>query len=789
MTAATHPPAIIICGFDELVRQVLNTLLQFGQTALVIDPKPPSQLPEGILFFEGDYRTVETLKAAGIEKAKVVMILKSDDQVTFETLLLVSDLNPSARIISRLFDQNLAQHIDENLPAHFTLSTSMLSAPAFGFKAVSDDFIGYFSLPPLRPKREDPRHRTDIANPGSQNDSVWNIVDLTIGPTSKLLRMPLYELEDTFGVRVLFHYPLDYLADFSPIRAFEDFDHKAELLEGDRVVVVCSPQKYLKLLDSNDLYEKNRTQAWATRESELGESVSEHKGFPLAQGLARQLARRWLDLKERIQKVAPLTRFLVLTIVSMLMLGILVFVMIGEQLTDAIFLTFTVLNGGFGDVDVLMETNTPAWAKLMAVILMVMGTVLIGLIYGFVADRLLSSRFGLGKAGVIPKAGHVVIAHLGRLSFRILQLLRQLDYEVVVIEPDESHQLVEAARQEGVAVIHGDPTLTSTLERVRISTCACLICSTRTDMLNVEIALAAQALHPRLRTLLRIANPRLAERMQRHLQSIGVSYSPDALSAPAFATAALVGPVFGTFVWEGQTLLVNRWDIAAHSPHVGTSLWRLVHDYDLLILTFQSQTQPEIIFPKVWEEAGEIKLRTGDQMYILATMESLSRLARKRPLPQEVYRVKMLDYANTYFTDNIAEAIAFFSRRSTQRVRPLLDHLPRIVSPPLQRDVALKLARQLSQMTADVRVFSEVASGQEGIQLKGFRHQDIRDQDKRPQDKLHKPSPSLTQKDRIPQLAAGTSKALSRPKILPPKPTPKIDRPDPIQISEDEWES
>ncbi len=789
MTAATHPPAIIICGFDELVRQVLDTLLQFGQTALVIDPKPPSQLPEGIRFFEGDYRTVETLKAAGVEKAKVVMILKSDDQITFETLLLVSDLNPSARIISRLFDQNLAQHIDENLPAHFTLSTSMLSAPAFGFKAVSDEFIGYFSLPPLRPKREDPRQRTDgghhSAHQGSQDDSIWNIVDLTIGPTSKLLRMPLYELEDTFGVRVLFHYPLDYLADFSPIRAFEDFDHKAELLEGDRVVVICSPQKYLKLLDSNDLQEKNRTQAWATREFEDGESASDHQPSPLTQ----RFTRGWLDLKERIQKVSPLTRFLVLTIISMLMLGILVFVAIGEDIIDAIFLTVTVLSGGFGDVDVLMETDTPAWAKLVAASLMVMGTVLIGLVYGFMADRLLSSRFGLGKAGVIPKAGHVVIAHLGRLSFRILQLLRQLGYEVVVIEPDESHQLIEAARQEGVAVIHGDPTLTSTLERVRIATCACLICATRTDMLNVETALAAQALQPGLRTLLRIANPRLAERMQRHLQSIGVSYSPDALSAPAFATAALVGPVFGTFVWEGQTLLVNRWDIAAHSPHVGTSLWRLVHDYDLLILTFQSQTQPEIIFPKVWEEAGEIKLRAGDQMYVLATMESLSRLARKRPLPQEVYRVKLLDYANTYFTDNIAEAIAFFSRRSTQRVRPLLDHLPRIVSPPLQRDVALKLARQLAQMTADVRVFSEVASGQEGIQLKGFRHQDIRDQDRRTQDKLHQPSPSLAPKDRIPQLAAATSKASNKPKILTPKVIPKIDRPDPIQISEDEWES
>ncbi len=716
MSGATHPPTIIICGFDELVRQVLQTLLQFGQIALVIDLDRPSQFPEGIPFLQGDYRSPDVLKTAQIEQAKVVMILKSDDQVTFETLLVVSDLNPTARIISRLFDQNLARHIDDNLPAHFTLSTSMLSAPAFGFKAVSDNFIGYFSLPPLRPLREHPHALTEPLVQGSQGDSTWNIVDLSIGPTSRLLRVPLYELEETFGVRVLFHYPLDHLADFSPIRSFEDFDHQAELLEGDRVVVICSPQKYLRLLESNGLREKDRTQAWATRESEVTHFTSSD---PLT-----SLLHRFDDSKLWIQKLPPLTRFLGLMILTMLTLGILVFAFIGETITNAFFLTITVLNGGFGDVDILAAADTPAWVKLVAVGLMVMGTVLIGLVYGFVADRLLSSRFGLGKAGVIPKQGHVVIAHLGRLSFRILQLLRQLGYEVVVIEPNESNPLVEAARQEGVAVIHGDPTLTSTLERARIATCACLICSTRTDMLNVEIALAAQSLQLGLRTLLRIANPSTAERMQRHLQSIGTSYSPDALAAPAFATAALVGPVFGTFVWEGQTVLVTRWDVSRQSPHVGTSLWRLVHDYDLVILTFQSQTRPEIIFPKVWEELGEVKLKAGDQLYLLATMQSLSRLSRQKALPQEVYRVKLLSYHNTYFTDSIAAAISFFSRRPVEKIKPVLEHLPRLVSPALQRDVALKLARQLSQMTADVRVISEVASGPERIPLKGFRYAD-----------------------------------------------------------------
>jgi Trk K+ transport system NAD-binding subunit len=462
------------------------------------------------------------------------------------------------------------------------------------------------------------------------------------------------------------------------------------------VVLLCGAQTYIKLLERNGRKGSSRAQRWAADRGQDKPSS----------------ARTWRDRAQKvwvwITQLSPLTQFLSLTLAAMLLLGIINFIVIGKNPADAIFLTLTVLNGGYGDITDFQESSTPIPVKLLAVLLALIGTALVGLVYGFVTDTLLVSRFHLGRTGSIPRSGHVIVAGLGHLGYRILQHLRQMDYEVVAIERDEDNPLIQAVRQEGIAVLVGDSTLPSILTQANVQTGRCFICTTRNDLANLETALTARSLNPDLRSVLRIFDPLLAERMQRYFQDLGASYSLASLAAPAFATAALVGSVFGTIQWEKQTLLVTMLTVAPRSPLLGLTLRALSHSYDLVVLVWQPEQQPQLIFPKIWSEQGDLTLCSGDRIYLLATVSSLSRLARSRPLPAETFRVKLLEYSNAYFEKDIAEAIAFYARQPVEAIKPLLAHLPALVSPGLPKEKAIKLARQLRKMSAIVRVMGEL---------------------------------------------------------------------------------
>ncbi|MCJ2543219.1 NAD-binding protein [Thermostichus vulcanus] len=704
--------AILVCGYNDLVELTLQALEAFGQRALVVDPQP---LPTPIHRWRqlrGDPRQREVLQRAGIERVKVVLLLQDDDQANFELALLIRDLNPQVRIISRLFNRSIASYLDSVLPQHFSLSVAALAAPAFALKAVSDEFVGYFELPQLDWQKA--ILPSELADPLSltppQETTLWNVVDLTIEDNSRLLHMPLSELEETFGARVLFHYPVDGLSDFSEYRVFDDFDHEAELIEGDRILVICDPKAYLQLLERNGRRGSSRAQRWASGQVEDKRQWRQTPwqwGSLLVKTRQALLSRLRTGLKGLLQ-IKPIVRTLTLTLGAMLVLGVINFQVIGKSVIDGLLLTIVVLTGGYGDIDDFQQPETPLPVKVLAVFMTLVGAALVGLVYGLVTDKLVSSRFGLGQAARMPKQDHVVIAGLGRLSYLVLQLLRQMGYEVVVLEPETQNPLLEAARREGAVVIQGNYALAGTLKQAHIEGSRCLICTTPNDLTNLETALTAHTLHPGIRTILRVADPELAERMQRHIQTLGISYSATGLVAPAFATAALVGSVYGTLAWEGETLLVTLLEVSAQTHYLGLSLRQLAHDYDLVILWYQATRGKPEIFPKLWQKAGEQVLKEGDRLYVMGAVGSLIRLAQQRPFPPELYQVQLLEYHNPYFEDEILSALSFYAQVPKAALRSLLHHLPIPVSPPLPRDKAIKLARQLRKMSTEVQMLAQV---------------------------------------------------------------------------------
>ena len=79
---------------------------------------------------QGDGRNAKTLEQAGMRAAKAIILSTSDDLTNLDGGLTAHDLNPTARIVLRLFDESLAVKV-RGAFAMPAISTSQVVAPAF----------------------------------------------------------------------------------------------------------------------------------------------------------------------------------------------------------------------------------------------------------------------------------------------------------------------------------------------------------------------------------------------------------------------------------------------------------------------------------------------------------------------------------------------------------------------------------------------------------------------------------------------------------------------------------
>ena len=205
---------------------------------------------------------------------------------------------------------------------------------------------------------------------------------------------------------------------------------------------------------------------------------------------------------------------------------------------DAVYFTITtVTTTGFGDINLV----DASWAlKLYGILLMLVGAATLAALYALVTDALVSSRIARAL-GQVPRGirGHVVVAGLGTVGFRIVEQLVAARVPVAAIERNEESRFVGAARALGVPVIVGDAGLAQTLAHARPQRARCLLAVTDSDVANLEAALNARTVAPDLKIVARLFDADLAERVER---IFGIpSRSVSALAAPAFAAAALDG--------------------------------------------------------------------------------------------------------------------------------------------------------------------------------------------------------------------------------------------------------
>jgi Trk K+ transport system NAD-binding subunit len=126
---------VLVIGVGRVGYQVVKELLDLKETVVAIDKASDSELlvelyDRGIPVIQGNARANPVLVQAGVDKAKAVIVTTSDDLTNLDIALSARDLNASARIVIRLFDETLAAKV----AGVFTMpviSTSQVAAPAF----------------------------------------------------------------------------------------------------------------------------------------------------------------------------------------------------------------------------------------------------------------------------------------------------------------------------------------------------------------------------------------------------------------------------------------------------------------------------------------------------------------------------------------------------------------------------------------------------------------------------------------------------------------------------------
>ncbi len=153
---------------------------------------------------------------------------------------------------------------------------------------------------------------------------------------------------------------------------------------------------------------------------------------------------------------------------------------------------------------------------------------------------------------VASYADHFVVVGMGRVGLGIVRGLVAMRELVVVIEQQEDEELLDEVRNLGVPIIVGNARNDKTLREAGVDRARAIILATTNDLVNLEAALSARDLNPRIRPVLRLFDETLAAKFSGALEMPVIS--PSQVSAPTFIAAAMGRKVYQEFQLDGHQL-------------------------------------------------------------------------------------------------------------------------------------------------------------------------------------------------------------------------------------------
>ncbi len=213
---------------------------------------------------------------------------------------------------------------------------------------------------------------------------------------------------------------------------------------------------------------------------------------------------------------------------------------------------------------------------------------------------------------------HIILVGLGHLGYRVALKLHDMGEQVAVIEFNADTDTLNAARNLGIPVIHDDATRPAALEAANIKDARTIIMASQNDAMNLQIALKARSINPKINVVLRIFDDDFAHALQEQFGFIALSATE--MAAPVFAAAAAGADVTNPISVEGQLLSLARLTISADAPFANKTVGYVEDNYHLNIVLLRHDHQSEM------HPTDKSPLHIGDVLAVLGVPEQLNLL-------------------------------------------------------------------------------------------------------------------------------------------------------------------
>lgn len=542
---------------------------------------------------------------AGVEQATALALVHDDDETNIRAALVARRLNPRLRLVIRLYNRKLGQHLEELLDQAAELALPGIDAAALDAS-------------------------TTVL---SDADTVAPALAATaVAGTSKVIQadgMLLRAVERTPSRGASL--PDDYLcalallsstnSDPGGAEGSEHSDDGPQLLPDDGDVAAAAGRGTVTLEAVS-----YSGPALSRRRLSLG-------GAPLRELFSRRL--RW--------SLAGLAA-------AVIGLAVASWVVSDEPPLHAVYLSLLDL---FAIND--PATDEQPGRQILQLLSGFAGLLLMPVLLAAVLEALGTFRTASSlRRPPRGLSGHVVLLGLGKIGTRVLGRLRELDIPVVCVEEDPEARGVPLARRLGVPVVLGDATQEGVLEAAKIHRAHSLLALTSADSTNLEAALYARSVTSDLRVALRLYDDEFATAVYRtlraaHPHALTRSRSVSTLAAPAFAGAMMGRQILGAIPVERRVLVFAVIEVEGHPELEGRTIadtfrpgaWRVIaldvqapddRVPDLAALSANPSSYEENREPGlVWNLRPDYELRPQDRVVIAATRRGVAELLGRAP--------------------------------------------------------------------------------------------------------------------------------------------------------------
>lgn len=230
--------------------------------------------------------------------------------------------------------------------------------------------------------------------------------------------------------------------------------------------------------------------------------------------------------------------------------------------------------------------------------------------------RARNKEWEMAVASTLKK--HVILVGLGHLGYRVALKLHEMGEQIVVIELNANTDTLSAAQNLGIPVIQEDATRPASLEAANIKDARTIIMASQNDAMNLQIALKARSMNPKIKVVIRIFDEDFAHALQDQFGFIALSATE--MAAPVFAAAASGVDVTNPISIEGQLLSLARFTVSEDAPFANKTVGYVEDNYHLNIVLLRHDHQSEM------HPTDKSPLHAGDVLAVLGVPEQLNQL-------------------------------------------------------------------------------------------------------------------------------------------------------------------